>query len=89
MLSKVRIPNQLVDRQKKVTSLFELFGTKGNGKTDYANLLRTAFLQKLPDNTPLRLRKFETTLQDSLFFNRCYRELESGIWRSILARACL
>jgi hypothetical protein len=34
------IANQLVNRQKKVTSLFEIFGTKGNGKTDYANLLR-------------------------------------------------
>jgi hypothetical protein len=71
------IPNQLVDRQKKVPPLFELFGTKGNGKTDYANLLLTAFFQKPPDNPPLRLRKFEKALQDSLFFNRCYRELEA------------
>jgi len=65
------IPNQLVDRQKSVTSLFELFGTKRNGQTDYANLLRTAFFQKLPDNPPLRLREFEKALQDPLFFNRC------------------
>jgi hypothetical protein len=60
------IPNQLVDRQKKVTSLFEFSGTKGNGKTDYANLLRTAFFQKLPDNSPLRLREFEKALESPL-----------------------
>ena len=83
------IANQLVDRQKKVTSLFELFGAKGNGKTDYANLLWTAFFQKLPDNPPLRLREFEKALKDPLFFNRCYRELESRIRRSFLDRRAL
>ena len=39
MASKPRILRKVAklgDRQKKVTSLFELFGTKRNGKTDYA-----------------------------------------------------
>ena len=75
------IPNQSVDRQKKITSLFDLFGTKRNGKADYANLLRIALFQKLPDNSPLRLRKFEKARQDSLFFNRIVAEswkTESG-----------
>jgi hypothetical protein len=56
------IPNQLVDRRKKVTPLLELLGIKGikrNGKTDFANLLRTAFFQKLPYNPSLRRREFE------------------------------
>jgi hypothetical protein len=42
--------------------------------------------QKLPDNLPLRLREFEKAFQDSLFFNRCHRELESRIWGSLVAR---
>jgi hypothetical protein len=42
--------------------------------------------QKLPDNPPFRLRKLEKALQDSLFFDRCYRGLEIRNWRSLLAR---
>src|SRR5260370_31934426 len=32
--SQTMIPNQLIHRQKKVKSLFDLFGAKGNGKSD-------------------------------------------------------
>jgi hypothetical protein len=67
--------------------ILDTMSLQGNGQTDHANLLRTGFFQKPPDNPPLRLRKFEKALQDSLFFNRRYREPESRIWPSFLTRA--
>jgi hypothetical protein len=52
------IPNQPIDGQKKIPSLFDLFGIRGNGKPDYGILPRTEFLQKLPDDGALRIREF-------------------------------
>src|ERR1700730_9042715 len=79
------IPNQPVDWQKELTPFFDLFGTKGNAKADYASLLRAEFYQKLPDDLALRMRKFKKALQDTLFFNRRYGELQIG--RSLHPRA--
>jgi hypothetical protein len=73
------LDHQGVDVDKADLQQVKGLGPNGTGRRITPTCCGPHFFQKLPDNPPLHLWKFEKALQDSLFFNRRYRELERRI----------